>query len=94
MPVGKAAGAVAGAINSQFRTHALDQITARGGSKLHALLARGFGKPLGPQLNIGRDGQRMWSYNFATKYTRVAINSNNQITTYIRFTSKNKWWRF
>jgi hypothetical protein len=38
--VSKAVGAVGSAINKQFTKHAVDQIAARGGSKLHALVAK------------------------------------------------------
>ena len=88
LPAGGGAGVASRAIGNQFRGHALDMIAERGGSKLHALLAGTFGQPLGPK----KDALGRWSYNLATKYTRVAINSKKQIVTVIRFTSK--WWRF
>ncbi|MFC9689126.1 PA14 domain-containing protein [Kribbella sp. NPDC056951] len=83
--VGKAIARVA---NKQFTKHALDQIAARGGSRVHALVAKNFGKPMGPK----RDELGRWSYNFQTKNTRVAINSRGKVVTYIRYTKS--FWRF
>lgn len=80
--------------NTKFFPHALEQMQARGASKLHVYYALRFGKPVGPQLNVNSRGIRQWSYNYETKNTRVAVNSRGKVTTVIRYTSKGKWWRF
>lgn len=68
--------------------HASDRISKRGGSALHALIAKHYGVPLGP-VKDAKTGK--WSYNFATKHTRVAVNSAGEVTTYIRHVGKSLW---
>ena len=75
-------------VNNQFTRHALQRIAERGGSRVHALYARTFGRPIGPKV----DSLRRWSYNYQTKNTRVATDSRGKIITYIRYTKS--WWRF
>lgn len=73
---------------NSFSQHAVQRISERGGSKMHAIVAKYFGKSLGNRVDsLGRT-----SINYATKNTRVAVNTRGKYITYIRYTSK--WWRF